>query len=79
MLSNLSTGIYNVYFLSASGWNDANIKKTLAVDVNAGPGFAAIHEVWGGAAMTRRGGQVREHQRGGERGMTLVELLGDDH
>ena len=39
--SNLSTGIYNVYFLSASGWNDANIKKTLAVDVNAGPGFAA--------------------------------------
>jgi type II secretory pathway pseudopilin PulG/fibronectin type 3 domain-containing protein len=39
--SNLSTGIYNVYFLTSSTWNNTKIKKTLAVDVNAGNGFAA--------------------------------------
>ena len=35
--NNLSTGFYNVYFLSSSSWNDASVKKTMAVDVNARP------------------------------------------
>ena len=39
--SNLTNGIYNVYFLTSSTWNAANIKKTMAIDVNAGNATAA--------------------------------------
>ena len=39
--SNLPSGIYNVYFLSTSSWNSANILKTLAVSASAGNGTAA--------------------------------------
>jgi type II secretory pathway pseudopilin PulG len=37
---NLPSGIYNVYFLSSSSWNDANILKTLAVNASGGNGTA---------------------------------------
>ena len=38
--NSLPTGVYNVYFLTTSSWSPTKIVKTLAVDVNAGNGFA---------------------------------------
>ncbi len=39
--NNMPTGLYNVYFLSQSSWNDTKILKSLAVDLNPGNGSAS--------------------------------------